>query len=275
MPCKIPQSLVTKLLSSVQTIYAMHGPHDSDDFITTRGRQTIYNSSWMVDHNCSRTGIRLIGPKIAWSREDGGPAGGAHPSNVLDYPYPSPGGVNWTGDSPVIFPCDAPGFGGFVCSSTVPSAELWKLGQLSPGAQLTLVPISYKAARKLADDKDHLVQSIEDFIADLDGGNGLLMKDSIEPPESADVDTSDAILEVMPQGSLNPAVTLRQVIIPSGVPLTMWSYSANLICATIRGVTASSSSSSPLTKLAYELPLTRRCLPKPCVRLQLRTRSST
>ncbi|KAK7751566.1 hypothetical protein SLS62_006516 [Diatrype stigma] len=209
--CKIPQSLVSKLLSSFQTIYVMHGPHDSDDFITAAGRRTIYNSSWKVDHNCSRTGIRLIGPKIEWSREDGGPAGGAHPSNVLDYPYPSPGGVNWTGDSPVIFPCDAPGFGGFICSSTVPSAELWKLGQLSPGAQVTLVPISYQAARKLADDKECLVRSIEDFIVYLEHeGNSLPTKDSIDPPELADIDTSDAILEVMPKGSPNPAVTLRQ-----------------------------------------------------------------
>lgn len=187
----------------------MHGPHDSDEFITAAGRQTIYSSSWKVDHNCSRTGIRLVGPRIEWARKQGAEAAGSHPSNVVDYPYPAPGGVNWTGDSPVFFPNDAPGLGGFLCSSTVPTAELWKLGQLKPGAQVGLTPVSYQLARELANKKERLIKAVENYIASgiVPDSNTTLSLDLVAPESS----TSDAILETLPGDDSRPGLTLRQV----------------------------------------------------------------
>jgi hypothetical protein len=40
-------------------------------------------------------GVRLIGPKLSFSRETGG-EGGSHPSNVNDNPY-AIGAINFTG----------------------------------------------------------------------------------------------------------------------------------------------------------------------------------
>ncbi|KAI0892992.1 AHS2-domain-containing protein [Annulohypoxylon nitens] len=209
--CEIPSSyqLPPSLIppSDANSIYVMHGPHDSDDFITAAGRQTIYSSEWTVDYNCNRTGIRLDGPKIEWAREHG-EEGGSHPSNVVDYPYPSPGGVNWTGDSPVIFPQDAPGLGGFVCSSTVVSADMWKLGKLKPGDKTTLKPISYKSARELAERKAKFLSIVQGHIS-----KGVLEYESplrlLEIEEV--VSEADAILGVIPSSSATgPKLTLRQ-----------------------------------------------------------------
>lgn len=217
-PCKIPASCINDLLS-FDTIYVMHGPHDSDDYITATGRQNLYSALWEVDHNCSRTGIRLIGPKIEWARVVGGAAGGAHPSNTVDYPYPSPGGVNWTGDSPVIFPSDGPGFGGFVCSSTVPSADLWKLGQLSPGTKITLTPVSYHTARDLAAAKESFIKAIEIHVL-----TGSPLDASMTWPDigsSASTD-SDAILAIFPEDDHNAKMSLLQVRNPTHSYRTTW-----------------------------------------------------
>ena len=202
----LPPALIPP--TSPDTIYVMHGPHDSDEFITAAGRRTIYTNSWKIDHNCSRTGIRLVGPRIEWARKNGAEAAGSHPSNVVDYPYPSPGGVNWTGDSPVFFPHDAPGLGGFLCSSTVPTAELWKLGQLKPGAEVTLTPVSYQLARELASKKEQLIKAVEEYTAfgTLPGKAGFSL--DVEATESS---VSDAILEKLPGDDSKPSLTLRQV----------------------------------------------------------------
>ena len=44
-------------------------------------------------------GVRLVGPKPQWARQDGGEAG-LHPSNVHDCEY-AIGAINFTGDFPV------------------------------------------------------------------------------------------------------------------------------------------------------------------------------
>lgn len=202
---QLPSSLIPS--TDVDNIYVMHGPHDSDDFITSDGREALYNKHWEVDHNCSRTGIRLIGPAIQWARATGGDAG-AHPSNLVDYPYPSPGGVNWTGDSPVIFPVDGPGFGGFLCSSTVVSAELWKLGHVRPGDRIRLHPISYAAARSLAQKNEDILVAIESVLSNNEIPDMLMDLPSLAEPE---VRVSDAILKSIVRSADGALLTLRQV----------------------------------------------------------------
>ncbi|KAI0007565.1 AHS2-domain-containing protein [Xylariaceae sp. FL0662B] len=201
-PYRLPSSLIPP--HDVKNIYVIHGPHDSDDYITANGRQIIYSTDWAVDYNCNRTGIRLLGPRIEWSRAHGG-EGGSHPSNIVDYPYPSPGGLNWTGDSPVIFPQDAPGLGGFLCSSTVASADMWKLGKLKPGGKTKLTPISYQSARELAERKAQFVDVVAIHISTgaLEQENPLLLlelkKEKLE---------TDAILQVI--SGNHATLTLRQ-----------------------------------------------------------------
>ena len=114
-----------------------YGPHGAPDFFQPDYIDTFFSSTWRVHHNSSRTGVRLIGPKPKWSRQDGGDAG-LHPSNIHDNAY-AIGAIDFTGDMPVILGPDGPSLGGFVCPAVVASAELWKVGQLSPGDSVQFV----------------------------------------------------------------------------------------------------------------------------------------
>ncbi|MBX2886120.1 MAG: urea carboxylase [Granulosicoccus sp.] len=125
----------------------IYGPHGAPDFFTDDDIAMIFETDWEVHYNSSRTGIRLIGPKPQWAREDGGDAG-LHPSNIHDNAYAF-GSVDFTGDMPVILGPDGPSLGGFVCPATVIQADLWKLGQLRSGDRVRLVPVSYAQAVQL------------------------------------------------------------------------------------------------------------------------------
>jgi len=112
-------------------IGVLYGPHGAPDFFTQPDIATFFATDWEVHYNSSRTGVRLIGPKPEWARQDGGEAG-LHPSNIHDNAY-AIGAVDFTGDMPVILGPDGPSLGGFVCPVTIIQAELWKMGQLKPG----------------------------------------------------------------------------------------------------------------------------------------------
>nr|WP_084466958.1 urea carboxylase [Nocardia arthritidis] len=102
---------------------------------------------WRVGSHANRTGIRLEGPKPAWSRSDGGEAG-LHPSNLHDNPY-SVGALNVSGDTPILLGPDGPSLGGFACPLTVVSAHRWRLGQLRPGDSVRFVPVGDDKAAAL------------------------------------------------------------------------------------------------------------------------------
>lgn len=116
------------------------GPHAAPEFLTEAGLRALLGTTWGVDANSARTGIRLLGPKPRWARPDGGDAG-LHPSNIHDTGY-AVGSVDLTGDMPVVLGPDGPSLGGFVCPAVVAVSERWKLGQLRPGDAVKLVPWS-------------------------------------------------------------------------------------------------------------------------------------
>src|SRR5204863_9282616 len=95
----------------------------------------------------SRTGVRLVGPRPLWARQDGGEAG-LHPSNIHDNAY-AVGTIDFTGDMPVILGPDGPSLGGFVCPVTIVEAELWKVGQLKAGDTVRFKAVSLEEARRL------------------------------------------------------------------------------------------------------------------------------
>ncbi|KAK6953251.1 hypothetical protein Daesc_005552 [Daldinia eschscholtzii] len=201
---QLPSNLIPP--TTVTALYVMHGPHDSDDYVTEAGREVLYSSEWTIDYNCNRTGIRLIGPQIEWARKHG-QEGGSHPSNVIEYGYPRPGGVNFTGDSPILFSQDSPDLGGFICSSTVISADLWRLGTLKPGDKIKLKPVSYSCARKLASQKADFINAVAKHISSgvLEYENALLLLELNEEPPKP-----DAILQVISSDQGGPRLTLRQ-----------------------------------------------------------------
>ncbi len=125
------------------------GPHAAPEFFTRADIDELYASTYTVHHNSARTGVRLIGPRPSWAREDGGEAG-LHPSNIHDVPY-AVGALDFTGDTPIILGPDGPSLGGFVCPAVVASGELWKTGQLRPGDTVRFVPVREADAASLRD----------------------------------------------------------------------------------------------------------------------------
>ncbi|MEZ0385002.1 5-oxoprolinase/urea amidolyase family protein [Mycobacterium sp. pW045] len=115
------------------------GPHAAPEFLTRTDMTTLATTDYTVHFNSDRTGVRLIGPKPRWARPDGGDAG-LHPSNIHDTAY-CVGALDFTGDTPILLGPDGPSLGGFVCPVTVARGDRWKLGQLSPGDTVRLVPV--------------------------------------------------------------------------------------------------------------------------------------
>ncbi len=127
-------------------IGAVLGPHAAPDFFTQSAVEMFYDTEWSVHYNSNRLGYRLVGPSPEFAREHGG-EGGRHPSNIPDTAY-AIGTVNFTGDMPVILTVDGPSLGGFVCMATIPTCELWKVGQAMPGGKLRFRHMTVDQAAK-------------------------------------------------------------------------------------------------------------------------------
>jgi urea carboxylase len=133
-------------------VTVLPGPHGDAEFFAEADLDALYGVEWEVHFNSARTGLRLSGPRPTWSRTDGGEAG-LHPSNIHDTPY-SVGGVNFTGDLPIILGPDGPSLGGFVCPATVMTDERWKLGQFRPGDRVHFVATSERPRARASGGSD-------------------------------------------------------------------------------------------------------------------------
>ena len=112
------------------TLFTLSGPHDDTEYLTDAGIDAFNSQKWKVSTASNRMGIRLepisegdsSGTSvIQWARQNGG-EGGSHPSNILDNGY-ARGSINLNGDTPVILTNEGPSMGGYVCVSTVASAD--------------------------------------------------------------------------------------------------------------------------------------------------------
>jgi urea carboxylase len=164
-----PTSTQTKpelaILTHDWEIDVRYGPHGAPDFFQESDIATIFSSTYEVHHNSARTGIRLIGPKPAWARTDGGEAG-LHPSNIHDNAY-AVGAIDFTGDMPILLGPDGPSLGGFVCPAVITKYDLWKMGQLKPGDRV-------KFTR--ADDKPAILARKGDIIIRRAGDEDILIE---------------------------------------------------------------------------------------------------
>jgi urea carboxylase len=156
-PCAIPVEVIPAI-EEEWTLGVLDGPQGAPDFFTRADIESFFGAVWTVHYNSSRTGIRLIGPKPAWARKDGGEAG-LHPSNIHDNAY-AIGAVDFTGDMPVILGPDGPSLGGFVCPATVVKAELWKLGQLRADSKVRFVRLGPGEAQVLEDRQESMIDRL-------------------------------------------------------------------------------------------------------------------
>ncbi|GAA6623399.1 urea carboxylase [Scytonema sp. NUACC26] len=157
-----PQSISPKLIPTYSNrweIGVLYGPHGAPDFFTEQDIETFFNTDWEVHYNSARTGIRLIGPKPTWARQDGGEAG-LHPSNIHDNAY-AVGTIDFTGDMPIILGLDGPSLGGFVCPATIVQAELWKIGQLKPGNTIRFRRLTFNQALQQELQLDEQIRTLQ------------------------------------------------------------------------------------------------------------------
>ncbi len=161
-------------LTSTWQVGVTEGPHAAPDFFTREDLEVFYSTEFRVHHNSARTGIRLIGPRPGWAREDGGEAG-LHPSNIHDTAY-AVGAIDFTGDTPIILGPDGPSLGGFVCPAVVASGDLWKLGQLRPGDTVRFIRVREADAAALVDQRASLTLITS---GSGDGDDGVLAR--LEP----------------------------------------------------------------------------------------------
>ncbi|SGZ40619.1 probable Urea amidolyase [Hanseniaspora guilliermondii] len=198
-PTVAPLELIPSIPDNKKwTIGVTCGPHGSPDFFTKESIDEFFSDEWKIHYNSNRFGVRLIGPKPKWARQNGG-EGGLHPSNQHDYVY-SVGAICFTGDFPVIIgPSDGPSLGGFVCQAVIPEGELWKVGQVKPGDSVKFVPLSYESARKLKESQDAVFEDLNPKAL------ATLSDDLILPTPQ------DPVLKTIPGvDEYKPKVTFRQ-----------------------------------------------------------------
>lgn len=206
----VPYTLPPELIPDfhIEKVFTMQGPYDDAEFMTDSDREMLYSATWKVGHHSNRTGVKLNGPAPKWARSDGGEAG-SHPSNLMDYGYPSPGAMNWGGDASTLLAYDSPNFGGLLCSSTVVTADLWKLGQLRPDDKFVLFPISNESALARKAAVDEHMSSIEKIVGDENAKASP--PQHIELPRHKPSGTGAVLKSVASSGALRPKVVYRQV----------------------------------------------------------------
>ncbi len=197
-PQAAPADLIPEY-GSAWEIGVLYGPHGAPDFFQPEAIDAFFAADWEVHYNSNRLGVRLIGPKPTWARENGGEAG-LHPSNIHDCEY-AIGSINFTGDSPVILTRDGPSLGGFVCPVTIARAELWKVGQVKPGDRIRFVRIDYPQAVALEAAQDRSIAA--------------LAATPPQPPAAtesrpAPATASETIVAALPAEGARPSVSYRQ-----------------------------------------------------------------
>ncbi len=197
-PAPAPGALIPEY-GNVWEVGVLYGPHGAPDFFTDDAIEMFFSTAWEVHYNSNRLGMRLIGPKPAWARSDGGEAG-LHPSNIHDCEY-AIGSINFTGDMPVILTRDGPSLGGFVCPATIVKAELWKIGQAKPGDRIYFRPMRFDDALALEKAQDAAIAALAPLEA----------LPPVAAPDMAPKDTVSAcVLAALPPDGARPAVAYRQ-----------------------------------------------------------------
>src|SRR6478609_1021813 len=154
---RLPPALIPELPREWE-LSVLYGPHGAPDFFQPEDIADLFSSSYEVHFNSARTGVRLIGPKPRWARQDGGEAG-LHPSNIHDNAY-AVGTIDFTGDMPIILGPDGPSLGGFVCPVTIIAVDLWKIGQLRPGDKVRFRPVTAAEAREREAAQDAAIEAL-------------------------------------------------------------------------------------------------------------------
>ncbi|KAH8172499.1 carboxyltransferase domain, subdomain A and B domain-containing protein [Sarocladium implicatum] len=201
----LPENLIPSFEHSPR-LYALPGPWFSEEFVTKKGQEHIFSSSWSYSFNSSRVGIRMTGQPPQWARNDGG-EGGSHPSNMVGFGVPL-GAVSWAGDTGVITPVDGPNQTGFIITHTIAQCDLWRLGQLRPGSDVSFQAITASQAMDLESRVATYLETVARYISrGPDTSTTAAYRLDWTLPE---VDTGDGVLHRRPADASKPELSIRQ-----------------------------------------------------------------
>ncbi len=82
--------------------------------------------------------------------------------------------MDFTGDMPVLLGPDGPSLGGFVCPAVIVDAELWKMGQLSPGDTVRFMRVTAEAAGELSAAVDATLENLAEELPKLPAKSAAL-----------------------------------------------------------------------------------------------------
>lgn len=143
----------------IWTIRTTGGPHDSPEICSQEGLNKFYSTIYSVNLNSNRGCVRLDGPGDVFSRTDGGD-GGTHPSNILEYPYPSCG-ISVVGSVVSLFGVDGLTLSGFVCIAVPVMCDWWKAGQAKVGGKIRFQKVSMAEALALKRKQSDFLEKLE------------------------------------------------------------------------------------------------------------------
>lgn len=190
----------------VWTIRMISGPHDSSEIVSKEGLKMLYNTIYTVNLNSNRGCTKLDGPSNIFSRSDGRD-GGSHPSNILEYPYPTCG-LSVVGSVMSLFGVDGGTLSGFTCVSVPIESDWWKVGQAKIGGKIRFQPVTYGDALKLSNDREAFFNNLENAIRL--GVNFPKFIDHLEKYDTSDEKLFDTILYERAETDDLPKFNIRQ-----------------------------------------------------------------
>lgn len=142
---KAPPRLKNK--EDIWNIHVLSGPHDTSDICSPQKLEKFYDTVYTVNINSNRGCTKLDGQADVFSRNDGGD-GGSHPSNILEYPYPTCG-ISVIGNTMALFGPDGGTLSGYTCIAVPLTCDWWKNGQAEVGAKIRFIPVTYNEATNM------------------------------------------------------------------------------------------------------------------------------
>ena len=156
-------------LSPSPLLYAQAGPvrvvlGPQDDYFSDEGLHSFFAQTYHVTAEANRMGLRLQGEPIAHSK-----GADINSDGIVTGSIQVPGS-----GMPIILLADHQTTGGYAKIATVASADLPRLGCMSPGAALTFVAVSVDDAERAAMDLEMQVRNLIESLVFLSDEVALL-----------------------------------------------------------------------------------------------------
>lgn len=140
----LDEALLTPLGRSHE-LRVMRGLYDH--LVQPESLAEFFASSWLVASEADRIGYRLKGgPPLDFIAREAPFGAGADPSNVTDACYPVGSIQVPSGKEPIILHRDAVSGGGYMMVGAVISADMDRIGQMPPGAEVKMREVTLAEA---------------------------------------------------------------------------------------------------------------------------------